>query len=64
MTLNLLTNADRSGVHTDRLTNVQKLLKNKLELFDVVFDQKTAILVLDFFFFFYTGARTLNKNFV
>ena len=53
MTLNLLTNADRSGVHTDRLTNVQKIKKNKLELFDVVFDQKTANLVLNFIYFYF-----------
>ena len=40
-TRNLLTNADRSGGHTDRRTNVQKL-KNEFEIFDVVFDQDTA----------------------
>ena len=42
MTLNLLTSADRSRVHTDRHINIQNL--NKKKLFDVVFE--TPILVL------------------
>ena len=46
-TLKPLTNADRSGGRTDRCTNVQKLEKNKFELFDVVFDKETAMLVLE-----------------